>query len=56
MKLSQERAEAVKAYLVSQGITLERLSSKGWGASKPLDKNTTTEAKSNNRRVEFVKL
>lgn len=56
MKLSQERAEAVKAYLVSQGITVERLSSKGWGESKPLDKNTTAEAKSNNRRVEFVKL
>ncbi|MFD3000777.1 OmpA family protein [Pontibacter toksunensis] len=56
MKLSQERSEAVKAYLVSQGITLERLSSKGWGETKPLDKNTTTEAKSNNRRVEFVKL
>lgn len=56
MKLSQERAEAVKAYLVSQGITAERLSSKGWGESRPLDKNTTAEAKSNNRRVEFVKL
>ncbi|RDV13418.1 OmpA family protein [Pontibacter diazotrophicus] len=56
MKLSQERAEAVKAYLVSQGITAERLSSKGWGEFKPLDKNTTAEAKSNNRRVEFVKL
>ncbi|WP_262888690.1 OmpA family protein [Pontibacter pamirensis] len=56
MKLSQERAEAVKAYLVSQGITVERLSSKGWGELKPLDKNTTAGAKSNNRRVEIVKL
>lgn len=56
MKLSQERADAVKAYLVSQGITAERLASKGWGESKPLDKGTTVEAKSNNRRVEFVKL
>lgn len=56
MKLSQARADAVKAYLISQGITTERLSSKGWGESKPIDKNTTSEAKSNNRRVEFVKL
>ena len=56
LKLSQQRAEAVKTYLVDQGIDAERLAAKGHGEAKPLDKNSTPEAKSNNRRVEFVKL
>ncbi|WP_347158310.1 OmpA family protein [Pontibacter chitinilyticus] len=55
-RLSQQRAEAVKAYLVAQGIPAKRLAAKGWGSAKPLDKNNSPEAKSNNRRVEFVKL
>ncbi|WP_242927650.1 OmpA family protein [Pontibacter vulgaris] len=55
MKLSQQRAEAVKSYLVDQGIKADRLEAKGLGESKPIDKNSTPEAKSNNRRVEFVK-
>ncbi|GHA72188.1 hypothetical protein GCM10007389_27360 [Pontibacter akesuensis] len=56
LKLSQQRAEAVRAYLSEQGVAPDRLIAKGWGESKPLDRNTTPEAKSNNRRVEFVKL
>ncbi|WP_266204330.1 OmpA family protein [Pontibacter kalidii] len=56
LKLSQQRAEAVKSYLVEQGIAEDRLAAKGLGESRPLDKNSTPEAKSNNRRVEFVKL
>ncbi|KAA3439658.1 OmpA family protein [Rufibacter hautae] len=56
LKLSQQRAEAVKTYLVSQGIADSRLKAKGQGESKPLDKGTTVEAKANNRRVEFVKI
>ncbi|PVY41802.1 OmpA family protein [Pontibacter virosus] len=55
MKLSQQRAESVRTYLIGQGIAAERLEAKGWGESKPIDKNATAEAKSNNRRVEFVK-
>lgn len=55
LKLSQQRAESVKANLIAQGIAPERLEAKGWGESKPIDKNPTVEAKSNNRRVEFVK-
>ncbi|MFD2248151.1 OmpA family protein [Pontibacter ruber] len=55
MKLSQQRAEAVKAYLVEQGIKADRLDAKGLGETKPIDKNNTVEAKSSNRRVEFVK-
>ena len=51
--LSQRRADAVKAYLVSQGITASRMTSVGYGASKPLDTNDTDEGRQKNRRTEF---
>jgi OOP family OmpA-OmpF porin len=54
--LSERRAEAVKAWLVKQGIAAGRLTSKGLGQSKPLDTNDTAEGRANNRRVEFVKV
>ena len=53
--LSDNRAGAVKAYLTEQGIAGSRLSSTGYGESKPIDVNTTKAGKANNRRVE-VKL
>lgn len=53
--LSERRAAAVKAWLVSQGIDGGRLSSKGLGSSKPLKPNDTPEGRAENRRVEFVK-
>ncbi|MGB6092482.1 MAG: OmpA family protein [Moheibacter sp.] len=56
MKLSQNRADAVKAQLVKMGIGENRLSTKGFGESKPMDSNDTAEGKANNRRVEFVKI
>ena len=57
MTLSQKRAASVKNYLVANyKIAPERLESKGWGESKPIDKNNTPEGKANNRRVELVKL
>lgn len=56
LTLSTERAEAVKKLLVDQGIDAARLTTKGYGAAKPIDSNTTLEGKANNRRVEFVKL
>lgn len=52
--LSQQRADAVRNQLISMGIDATRLTAKGFGESEPIDKNTTIEAKSNNRRVEFV--
>ena len=55
MKLSQARAESVKAQLVSMGIETSRLTTKGFGESKPISDNTSAEGKANNRRVEFVK-
>jgi len=54
--LSDKRAAAVKAYLVSKGIDAARLESKGLGATKPKASNDTAEGRQTNRRVELVKL
>ena len=54
LKLSQQRAEAVKNYLIQKGIETSRLSSKGHGETKPLVGNTTDQERSINRRVEFT--
>lgn len=54
--LSEQRAETVVNTLKKLGIEGSRLTSKGWGESKPIDSNGTAEGKANNRRVEFVKI
>jgi outer membrane protein OmpA-like peptidoglycan-associated protein len=51
--LSEKRAEAVLNYLEAHGIDRERLASKGFGSSVPLDTNETIAGRENNRRVEF---
>ena len=56
LKLSQQRAEAVRTQLISMGIESSRLVAKGYGESKPMTDNNTPEGKANNRRVEFVKI
>jgi OOP family OmpA-OmpF porin len=54
--LSEKRAAAVKQFLVSSyGIDASRLSTKGFGSSKPAASNDTAEGRQNNRRVELVK-
>jgi outer membrane protein OmpA-like peptidoglycan-associated protein len=53
--LSEKRAQAVVAELTKMGISEGRLSSKGWGETKPVGLNNTSEGKAANRRVEFVK-
>ena len=55
-KLSEDRAQAVLQHLVSMGINNERLTSKGFGETMPIDNNSTSEGKANNRRVEFVRI
>ncbi len=53
LSLSQARANGVVAYLVEQGVPRERLSSKGYGQTKPLVANDTEENRAQNRRTEF---
>ncbi|MCE3229537.1 MAG: outer membrane protein OmpA family [Bacteroidetes bacterium] len=54
MNLSKERAAAVVTYLTGKGIAAARLTSDGFGKTKPVADNTTDEGKSLNRRVEFT--
>lgn len=53
--LSEARARAVMEKMIELGISAERLKSTGYGESKPLADNSTSEGKAQNRRVEFVK-
>ncbi len=53
MRLSQRRAEAVRDYVVSKGISPERLEAVGYGPTKPLASNKTAKGKAQNRRTEF---
>jgi OOP family OmpA-OmpF porin len=54
--LSENRAKAVVNSIISKGIDKARLSSKGWGQTKPVDDNNTENGKAKNRRVEIVKI
>ena len=52
-RLSQERAEAVYAYLVNKGVDQSRLLAVGYGESVPIDSNDTEAGREKNRRTEF---
>ncbi len=57
LKLSQERAEAVKTFLVKYyGISPERLVARGYGDSQPVASNDTEEGRAQNRRVVFTRI
>jgi OmpA-OmpF porin, OOP family len=51
--LSEQRAAAVKAYLMDKGIATDRLATKGFGQDRPVGDNATEEGRFKNRRVEF---
>lgn len=51
--LSQQRADAVKTYLIHKNIPAESLSTEGLGSNKPVADNTTVEGRKKNRRIEF---
>ncbi|MEM7107636.1 MAG: OmpA family protein [Bacteroidota bacterium] len=54
LKLSKERVEAVRSYLVKRGISKKRVSGKGYGGSKPIADNSDPQSRKLNRRVEFI--
>jgi outer membrane protein OmpA-like peptidoglycan-associated protein len=54
LKLSVERVDEVKNYLISKGIAQERITTKGWGQTRPIASNATDERRKLNRRVEFT--
>lgn len=54
LKLSRERAEAVRAYAISKGVDANRLKTVGKGESEPIASNDTDDGKAKNRRVEIV--
>lgn len=55
LKLSDRRAASVRKYLVAHGIAPDRLTSKGYGMTRPLVPNTTAENRALNRRVQFIR-
>jgi OOP family OmpA-OmpF porin len=54
LRLSKERAESIKAYLVSQGANASRIEATGYGPNQPIASNKTAEGRQKNRRVEFT--
>jgi outer membrane protein OmpA-like peptidoglycan-associated protein len=54
LKLSLERVENVKSYLISKGVDVNRIQTKGWGGTKPLANNLLEDTRKSNRRVEFT--
>ncbi len=53
-KLSQDRADAVKNYLIENGFPAENLDSKGFGSANPIGDNKTRKGRQENRRVEII--
>jgi OOP family OmpA-OmpF porin len=53
LRLSKDRAEAIKTYLVSQGANASRIEATGYGPNQPIASNKTAAGRQKNRRVEF---
>ena len=56
LRLSQNRAAAVRAYLAAKGVALDRMMAKGYGPAGAIATNTTTAGRAQNRRVELHQL
>jgi outer membrane protein OmpA-like peptidoglycan-associated protein len=56
LKLSRDRANAVKDYLIGKGVPAKQLEAKGYGESKPISDNKTAGGRAVNRRVELKRL
>ncbi len=54
--LSQNRADAIRATLVANGVDAKRLETAGWGEEKPVASNETEESRAKNRRLEMTVL
>ncbi len=54
LKLSELRAESVKAVLVANGVSPDRIETHGYGSTKPVADNATASGRGQNRRVEIV--
>jgi OmpA-OmpF porin, OOP family len=54
--LSERRAESVRAYLESKGISATRLTARGYGELQPIASNDTEEGRAQNRRSEMIVL
>ncbi len=53
-KLSENRADAVRNFLISQGVQTDNITSTGYGKAKPVADNSTAQGRSQNRRVQLV--
>jgi outer membrane protein OmpA-like peptidoglycan-associated protein len=54
LTLSKRRAQAVRTYLVAQGVSASTLTAQGYGEANPVDSNDTASGRFRNRRIEFA--
>src|SRR5262249_29699206 len=52
-RLSQQRADSVRRFLIGKGVNSDSLVAKGYGGSNPIDSNDTEEGRFKNRRIEY---